>query len=193
LPNRVEFMLAHPLQRVATIASTYALQTLGVSAFSEGNVIRMGQIPLNVAEACSGLSMLMIFFALTTAVLILYQRPWLDRVLILLSAAPIALIANISRITVTGLAHKLVGPELADLVFHGLAGWLMMVLALGLLWVEFRVLAWVFETVEESEPLPMMPGGQPVPVGVQASLPPVSPRGYLKPKASALPRLKKGQ
>src|SRR5206468_3303453 len=56
LPHRVEVALAHPLQRVATAASTYALQTLGFVAFSEGNVIRLGQVRIGVVEACSGLS-----------------------------------------------------------------------------------------------------------------------------------------
>jgi hypothetical protein len=32
---------------------------------------------------------------------------------------------------------------LADLVFHDLAGWLMMPLALGMLWVEMKFLTYV--------------------------------------------------
>src|SRR5262249_33240435 len=71
LPNRVESALGGPLQRVATVVSTYALQTLGFSAFAEGNVIRLGQIRVGVVEACSGLSMLFTFFALSAAVALL--------------------------------------------------------------------------------------------------------------------------
>src|SRR5262249_8175924 len=68
LPYRLETGLAQPLQRVATLASNYALQTLGFISFSEGNVIRLGEVRIGVVEACSGLSMLVIFFALSTAV-----------------------------------------------------------------------------------------------------------------------------
>jgi exosortase len=142
-PFRVEIALAHPLQRIATKASTFSLQTLGFAAFAEGNVIRLGQIRIGVVEACSGLSMLLIFFALSTAVVLLIKRPLLDKAVIFLSAIPIALVCNILRITVTGILHKTAGSELANLVFHDLAGWLMMPLALGLLWVELRLLAWV--------------------------------------------------
>ena len=55
----------------------------------------------------------------------------------------IALAANIIRILVTAILHKTAGSELADLVFHDLAGWLMMPLALGMLWLELLVLSWV--------------------------------------------------
>jgi exosortase/archaeosortase family protein len=95
-------------------------------------------------EACSGLSMLMIFFALSTAVALLIRRPWPERALLVASALPIAILSNIIRITVTGVLHKTAGSEVADLVFHDLAGWLMMPLALGMLWTELRLLNWVF-------------------------------------------------
>jgi exosortase len=143
LPFQLEVALAHPLQRMATKASTFALQTIGLVAFSEGNVIRMGEVRIGVVEACSGLSMLVSFFALSTAVSLLINRPWPVRLLIFGSAVPIALLANITRITVTGILHKTVGSETADYVFHDLAGWLMMPLALSLLWVELRLFAWV--------------------------------------------------
>jgi hypothetical protein len=50
----------------------------------------------------------------------------------LVSAVPIALIANVTRITVTGVLHVSVGGEIAHAVFHDWAGWFMMPLALGL-------------------------------------------------------------
>ena len=47
------------------------LATLGLPAFAEGNIIRMGQVRIGVVEACAGLSMLLVFFALSTAVTLL--------------------------------------------------------------------------------------------------------------------------
>src|SRR5215471_2995206 len=43
LPFRLEKGLAQPLQHWCTIASTYLLQTIGVPAFSEGNVIVLSE------------------------------------------------------------------------------------------------------------------------------------------------------
>ncbi len=144
LPYRVEVALAQPLQRVATVSSTYVLQTLGFMSFSEGNVIRLGETRIGVVEACSGLSMLLIFFALATAVCLVVKRPWPEKAVIMISALPVAIIANVIRITVTGMLHKVAGPRLADLVFHDLAGWLMMPLALAMLWGELKLMSWVF-------------------------------------------------
>src|SRR5439155_2402750 len=66
----------------------------------------------------------------------------------------LALLANITRITVTGVLHKTVGRAPADYVFHDLAGWLMMPLALGLLWAELSLLAWVVVDAAPRELLP---------------------------------------
>ena len=151
MPFRVEVALAHPLQKVATVASTYTLQTLGFPAVAEGNVIRMGEVRLGIVEACSGLSMLQIFFALSTAVTLLMRGSFLEKLVIFLSAIPIALASNITRIVVTGIMHVYVGRELADLVFHDLAGWLMMPLALVMLWGLVKLLSWVLEKPRESD------------------------------------------
>jgi hypothetical protein len=57
-----------------------------------------------------------------------------------LSALPIALVSNVVRITVTGILHELVSSDFANKVFHDLAGWLMMPLALGMLWLELTLI-----------------------------------------------------
>jgi exosortase len=140
LPFSVEGALSHPLQRLATYLSTYALQTMGFAAVSEGNIILLDTSRIGVVEACNGLGMLVTFFAMTTATILIVRRSLLESLLIVLSAIPIALIANVLRITVTAVLHNQVGGRIADVVFHDLAGWFMMPVALSLLWVEFRVL-----------------------------------------------------
>ncbi|AGA26798.1 eight transmembrane protein EpsH, putative exosortase [Singulisphaera acidiphila DSM 18658] len=144
LPYRLEGALASPLQRVATNVSTYALQTLDFPALAEGNVIYLERGELGVVEACSGLSMLFTFFAMAFGMVLVIRRPWLDKVAIVASAIPIALIVNTIRITVTGVLHEMVGSEAANLVFHDLAGWLMMPMAMGLLWIELKLLSRLF-------------------------------------------------
>jgi exosortase len=146
-PFQVEIALAQPLQTVATIASTYALQTLGLPAVADGNIILINDLRLGVLEACNGLAMLITFFALSTAVAMIVRRPWYDRVVIFLSAIPIGLLMNIVRITVTGVLYVTVGGEIANKVFHDLAGWLMMPAALGVLWLELLLLTRLFVPV----------------------------------------------
>jgi exosortase len=144
LPFRLEVALGGPLQRVATLISTFSLQTLGFAAVPEGNVIHLDGGPIEIVEACGGLGMIFTFVAMAAGVAILGQRPWADRLLILLSAIPIALTANVTRITATGVMHEMVSSRAANVLFHDLAGWLMMPLALGLMALEIAVLDRLF-------------------------------------------------
>jgi exosortase len=156
LPYRLEVALAQPLQRLATEVSTYTLQTVGFPALSEGNIILLNDTEIGVVEACSGLSMLVGFFALSTGAALLIRRSLGEKIIITLSAVPIAIITNIIRITVTGIMHETLGSRLANLVFHDLAGWLMMPLALGFLWIELQVLSHLLVETVPSRPVPLV-------------------------------------
>jgi exosortase len=152
LPYRIGVAMAAPLRHLATLVCTFLLQTLGLPALSEGNVILLNDTRLDVAEACSGLRMLVIFFALSTAVALLIRRPLWERLVIVASAIPIALVANVSRITATGVLYETVGGEAARAVYHDLAGWLMMPIGLGLLWAELKLLSALLVMPEDSRP-----------------------------------------
>jgi exosortase len=154
LPWRIENALGPPLQYVATRASTYLLQTLGFMAFDEGFVIQLNDARIGVVEACSGLSMLITFIALSTAAAMVVNRPLLDRIVLVASAIPVALVANVLRITLTGILHETVGGQAADTFYHDLAGWLMMPLALLLYWLEIWILSRILvESKFEAPPL----------------------------------------
>ncbi len=153
LPYRLEVSLGGPLQALGTVASTYALQTLGLPAVAEGNIIRMGdKAAIAVVEACNGLGMLAAFACYATAtVMVMEKRDIVSKVIVLLSAAPLALLANVARITATGVAHASLGGGAADVVFHDLAGWLMMPLAVVLLCGELALLKALIVPVRDEE------------------------------------------
>jgi exosortase len=146
LPYRVEGALGTPLQRAATWCSTVALQTLGLPALAEGNVITLNSARIGVVEACSGLGMLVTFTAMSTGLVLIVRRPLAEKVVIVLSAVPIALAANVARITATGVLHEVSGTRVAGAVCHDLAGWLMMPLAVAMLTAELKFLGTVFVT-----------------------------------------------
>lgn len=157
LPTLFENMILLRLQTLAAICSTFVLQTLGVPAFRSGNVLNISGMDLFIADACSGLRMATIFIALAVAMVFLIERPWWDKFIILLSAIPIALVVNIVRITVTGLAYMWVGPDnkLVQHLAHDWAGWFMMPLALGLLWLELQILERLTIPVETGQMKPI--------------------------------------
>jgi exosortase len=171
LPFTVETALAAPLQRVATVVSTYTLQTLGFPALSEGNVIRVKEHSIGVVEACSGLSMLMIFFALATAFVLVVNRPLLDKVFLLLSAVPIAIVSNVARITVTAMLYETVDSKVAEAFFHDFAGWLMMPLALLLLALEVWILNHLLVEPEKKRPMTAgLPAGKVVSAAIRPAV-----------------------
>jgi len=176
---RVETTLGPQLQSVATRASTYLLQTLGFMAFAEGNVIQLNEARIGVVEACSGLSMLITFVALSTAAALVVKRPLLDRIVLVASSIPVALVANIARITVTGILHDRVGGTAASTFYHDIAGWLMIPFALILYWFEIWILSHLLIETKYEAPRLLDVGGSKRPANEAAT----RTKGY---KASVL-------
>lgn len=167
LPFRVERMLSAPLQLYGAEQAAYHIQTLGIPAVASGSLILMGDHKLGVAEACSGMRMLTVFIAISAATIIVTKRSLWEKVIILFSAIPIALICNIGRIVATALAHHWFGQSTADLVFHDLSGWLMMPSAMALLFLLLRTLDWLFVPAPHAESQ-VRPGSRVILPGVPA-------------------------
>jgi exosortase len=145
LPYEASRMLGAELQKIGTIASTFLLQCFGQPAISEGNRILIEGTTLNVVEACSGLRMLVTFFAFSVAAVFLMERHWIVKGLVLASAVPIALVTNVLRIVATGLAHVWLAESASKAkvleVIHDFNGWLMMPIGLTFLLLEL----WLFK------------------------------------------------
>ena len=142
LPDEATRYLLGPLQTVATILSTYALQTLGLDAYRDGNRIILGdgQV-LGVVDACSGLKMLTIFVWLACMLMLVGGLEWWENLVIAASAIPIALVCNAFRITTVGVMYNF-NSSLAEGFHDSLpAAVLMMVLAVGFLVLEMKVLS----------------------------------------------------
>lgn len=177
LPFTLNTALVGPLQTIATTSGTYVLQTLGFPAIAEGNVIHIGDYPLGIAEACSGLSMLIVFFALSTGMALVARAPLPDKLVLVASSLPIALLANLLRIVLTAILFVTVNNEAADVFFHDVAGWLMMPLALGIMWLELKAMSKLFVPV----PYVARSAGRGRQRGQTASMPP-RPRGPRPPR-----------
>lgn len=133
LPDEATRYLLGPLQTLATMVSTFALQTMGLDAYREGNRIILGESQvLGVVDACAGLRMLTIFVWLAIMIVLVSDGEWWENLIIAASAIPIALIVNTTRITATGVMYT-IDPELAEKLFHDWAGYFMMPMALALL------------------------------------------------------------
>jgi exosortase len=135
------------LQEIATRSSTFALQTLGVLAVREGNVIIIKNMDLGVEAVCSGLRMLMVFCALAVVTAVLVPVGRARKIILVVSAIPLAIFCNVLRITIAGIAGESLGEKAGHFVFHDLAGWLMVPFAFVLLGAEVYALSKLFMVV----------------------------------------------
>ena len=143
-------------QLAAKVAAALLNLVNGLEAETTGviiDVIYKGhrlEPPINVAEACSGMRLLMAFLALGVAMAYLHYRPIWQRFILLASTIPIAIFCNIVRVTVTGFIYILIHPKYAQGLYHDLLGLFgMLPLAFGL----YGLLAWFLSSlfIEETE------------------------------------------
>jgi exosortase len=148
LPIALYSRIASPLQLLASRVASALMNGTGLPVLCEGNRMTLpGGLQMFVAEACSGMRQLTGFLALTTAVACLTTRPVWYRIIIVVSALPIALSANIARVMLTGYIMHFVNPEFAMGTYHTLEGLLMMGFGLLLLQCECWVLDQIFQFV----------------------------------------------
>ena len=148
LPVALYSKFASPLQLLASRVASTVMNATGVPVLCEGNRMTLpGGLQMFVAEACSGMRQLTGFLALTTAVAYLTTRPIWYRVIIIISALPIALSANVARVMLTGYIMHFVNPQFALGTYHTLEGLIMMGFGLFLLHCECSILDHIFEKV----------------------------------------------
>jgi exosortase len=158
LPVALYSKIASPLQLLASRVASTVMNASGVPVLCEGNKITLpGGIQMFVAEACSGMRQMTGFLALTTAVAYLSTRPLWYRAVIILSALPIAMTANIARVLLTGYIMHYLNPQFALGTYHTLEGLLMMGFGLLLLNSECWILDQVCRLVSDrpAAPLPV--------------------------------------
>lgn len=132
LPTILFNQITFPLQLFAShIASTVLpMWPFNVPVLQEGNIINLPAMPLEVAEACSGIHSLMSLFTVAVIYGYFLERSTSRRVVLALSSIPIAVAANVARIVGTGLCVQYWDPQKALGFFHEFSGWLMFVVSL---------------------------------------------------------------
>jgi exosortase len=133
--------ITFPLQLFASQVAAWILPVFNVPVLQDGNIIRLPELPLEVAEACSGIRSLMSLF--TVAVIFGYfvEKGTLRRTLLALASIPIAVAANVARIVGTGLCVQYWDPVKAMGFFHEFSGWLMFLISMACLYLIHSLLS----------------------------------------------------
>jgi exosortase len=133
LPAIIFNQIALPLQFQASGLATGMLQLVGVPVLREGNVIQLPSLTLDVVEACSGLRSLVSLITLSVLYGYIFERRTWRRVVLILVAAPIAVVANGVRIMGSGILGQYWDADKAEGFFHLFTGWLIFVVSFGLM------------------------------------------------------------
>lgn len=150
LPERFYKSLTNPMRQWAASSAANLLNLFnGVEASVHGAVIdiiykgRMLEPSLDVAEACSGMRLLMAFLALGVVMAYIHRRPLWQRIILLISTVPIAIFCNIVRVTCTGFIYVFVNPKYTQGIYHDMLGMAMLPLA----FVLYGFLAWFMSSL----------------------------------------------
>jgi len=156
LPKSTYEQIALPLQNLAAAASAAILKAFGVNIIVRASELKLVSVSgvqrdLTVAEACSGVRMLVAFMALGVAMAYLDDKPIWQRVTLVLMGVPIAIACNVLRVVITGTAYVMDKPDFGSGFMHEFTGMLMLVPALLMLWVLDKLLQSLFVADEQDD------------------------------------------
>ena len=134
IPAIIFNQITFPLQLLASRIASDILPLLNVPVLREGNVIYLPAMPLEVAEACSGIRSLMSLGTLAVFYGYFLENSITCRVILALCSIPIAVAANALRIVGTGLCVQYWNPDKALGFFHEFSGWVIFLVSLALLY-----------------------------------------------------------
>ncbi|MDE0888454.1 MAG: exosortase/archaeosortase family protein [Phycisphaerales bacterium] len=152
ITDKVLLEITLPMQSMAAWGSWQALDLIGYDLMPlRGNYIEIllpggNTYPLDVAEACSGMRMLMAFLALGTVIAYVGLDRWWLRILLIAAGLPIAIFINVLRICTLGI-FGMNGEEFMFGEFHSLIGLVWMIPTFGL----FMLLMWFLQPLDEDE------------------------------------------
>lgn len=152
ISERVMIEITFRLQLLAARGSWVLLNMCGIDTNIEGNTLEVfksstGQvIPLNVAQACAGMRMVIAFVALAAAVALFSVDRWWKRVAVVMLAVPVAVLMNVVRVAVLGFL-SLYNEKLAQGDAHVLIGTVLLVPAFAL----FMGCVWALNKIEQPE------------------------------------------
>jgi exosortase len=140
VPISLYSLAAFPLQLFASKVSAGIISAMQIPVLREGNMLYFAQTQLEVAEACSGLRSITAFVMLSCLFAYIMQPNWLKRLGMVFSALPLALFANIVRVTGTGVLAHFIGGKAAEGFLHEFSGLAVFAFGFVLLFIVYRLL-----------------------------------------------------
>jgi exosortase len=138
LPAIVFNEISAPLQLVASRVGESTLRAMDVAVYRDGNVLQLGVVRLEVAQACSGIRSLMSLLTVAVVLGETLRASRAQRLLLGAATIPIAIVSNGLRVAATGVAAQMFGAAAARGAFHTFTGWLVFIGTVAALFVLQR-------------------------------------------------------
>ncbi len=140
IPESMVNILSFPLQTYATIISSKIIELCGIPVYREGHMLYFSQTQLEVAEACSGIRSVSAMLMLSVVFMHQCENNRLRKVIIISSSIVIALLANILRVSGTGILAHFFGDRVAKGFLHEFSGIAVFAVGFAMLFVEYKLL-----------------------------------------------------
>ncbi len=125
LPSFLYQGLSAKLQLFSSSIGVAFIRFWGISVFLEGNVIDLGSMKLQVAEACSGLTYLFPLISVAFICAYIYHAEFWKRAIVFGSSIPITILMNSFRIGMIGVLVEYWGKSMAEGFLHDFEGWVV--------------------------------------------------------------------
>ncbi len=142
VPGRIRQAIAVPLQEHTAQITHYLLNIINVPLERSGSVLTINGHEVAVAEACNGMRMVTALLLITFAFVFSVPMRQRIRLFFLIISPMIALLVNVIRLVPTVLLYGYSSTAVAD-AFHEASGWLMLFIALAILWGTLGLLRWL--------------------------------------------------
>lgn len=128
------------LKLFAAQCATVILNKIGFPSMRDGSIIRMPNSYIAIEAPCSGLRSLISLLTLGLIFAFAARISYIKKGLLLLSAMPIAIAANIVRVIMLATVNDLYGEKVAMGFFHDFSGYFVFAFAFAGLWMVSRAL-----------------------------------------------------
>ena len=130
--------LSPPLEAFVARYAALCVRPLGVAATAIGSQVRLASTAFTVGAPCSGLRSIVALLTLTVLFVYIVRGPWWGKGALLIAALPIAIAANLMRVSSLFFVAENLGANAGLRYYHTLSSPTLFLVAVGLLLVAGR-------------------------------------------------------
>ncbi len=118
-----------PLSQWAGSVAGHVVRWFGIPVTINGNQVSLPEANLVVGAQCSGLRSMVALFTLSVLFAFLVRGPWWGRLILVLSALPIALVGNLARVASLLIVAYHWGADVGFRFYHDYSGYVFFLVA----------------------------------------------------------------